>query len=256
MKIRTLIADDEVLARKLIKKLLGREPEFEVVGESADGRDAISKLRELSPDLVFLDVQMPERNGFQVIEQVGAERMPVTIFVTAYDKFALRAFEAHALDYLLKPFDEERFFQTLGRVRTFLSGRQNRGMQAGLAGLMNVIGSQPTNCISRLAVKAGGRVVFLKTEEIDWIEALGNYLNLHTHQDHYLLRGRISELEKKLSPEQFFRIHRSTIVNLDRVKEFQPLFKGEGLVVMKDGSRLSASRSCSQRLQAFLGAQL
>jgi two-component system LytT family response regulator len=256
MKVRTLIADDELLARKLIKKLIGREPEFEVVAECADGRDTVSKLRKLSPDLVFLDVQMPECDGFQVIEQVGVARMPVTIFVTAYDDFALRAFEAHALDYLLKPFDEERFFQTLRRVKTFLCGRQNGAVQESLAGLMNLIGTQSPSRISRLAVKAGGRVVFLKTEEIDWIEALGNYLDLHTGRDHYLLRGRISELEKKLAPEQFFRIHRSTIVNLDRVKEFQPLFKGEGVVVMKDGSRLSASRSCSQRLQAFLAAQL
>jgi two-component system LytT family response regulator len=256
MKIRTLIVDDEALARKLVKKLLGREPEFEVVGECSDGRDAILKLRQLKPDLVFLDVQMPERDGFQVIEQVGVERMPVTIFVTAYDEFALRAFEAQALDYLLKPFDEERFFQTLARVRTFLCGRQKGAVPDNLAGLMNLIGSQSPGSISRLAVKAGGRVVFLKTEEIDWIEAVGNYLDLHTGRDHYLLRGRISELEKKLPPEQFFRIHRSTIVNLDRVKEFQPLFKGEGVVVMKDGLRLSASRSCSQRLQAFLGAQL
>jgi two-component system LytT family response regulator len=256
MKIRTLIVDDEALARKLIKNLIGREPEFEVIGECADGRDAISKLRQLSPDLVFLDVQMPERDGFQVIEQVGVERMPVTIFVTAYADFALQAFKAQALDYLLKPFDEERFFQTLGRVRTLLCGREKDAVQGNLAGLMSLIRSQSPSTISRLAVKAGGRVVFLKTEEIDWIEAMGNYLDLHTGRDHYLLRGRISELERKLAPGQFFRIHRSTIVNLDRVKEFQPLFKGEGVVVMKDGSRLPASRSCSQRLQASLDAQL
>jgi two-component system LytT family response regulator len=167
----------------------------------------------------------------------------------------LKAFEAHALDYLLKPIDEERFSQTLERVKTYLNGRQNGAAQERLVALIHELAPQPKT-ISRLAVKSGGHVVFLKMDEIDWIEAAGNYLELHTGKQSHLLRGRLSELERQLKPEQFFRIHRSTIVNLDRVKEFQPLFKGEGVVVLKDGSRLAASRGCSQKLQEFLGAQL
>jgi len=255
MKIRTLIVDDELLARKLIRKLLESGPEFEIVGECADGSEAVSAIRKVAPNLVFLDVQMPELGGFEVLKQIDTEQMPVVVFVTAYDKFALKAFEAHALDYLLKPIDEERFSQTLERVKTYLNGRQNGAAQERLLDLIHELAPQPKT-ISRLAVKSGGRVVFLKMDEIDWIEAAGNYLELHTGKQSHLLRGRLSELERQLKPEQFFRIHRSTIVNLDRVKEFQPLFKGEGVVVLKDGSRLAASRSCSQKLQEFLGAQL
>lgn len=255
MKIRTLIVDDESLARKLIKKLLGSHQEFEIVGECADGRKAVSTIMELAPDLVFLDVQMPELGGFEVLERIASKQTPIVIFVTAYDKFALRAFEAHALDYLLKPFDEERFDQTLERVKTYICGRQGGLIRERLVDLVHDL-AERRKSISRLAVKATGRVVFLKVDEIDWIEASGNYLDLHVGKECYLLRGRVNELEKKLDPERFFRIHRSTIVNLDRVKEFLPLFKGEGLVLLKDGSRLAASRSCSQKLQQFLQADL
>lgn len=255
MKIRTLIVDDELLARKLIRKLLEPGPEFEIVGECADGRKAVSAIRKVSPDLVFLDVQMPELGGFEVLKRLDAAQMPVVVFVTAHDQFALKAFETHALDYLLKPLDEDRFWQTLGRVKTYLNGQQNGVTQDHLRGLIQEL-APPPKTISRLAVKSGGRVVFLKVDEIDWIEAEGNYLDLHAGKESHLLRGRLSELERKLKPEQFFRIHRSTIVNLDRVKEFQPLFKGEGVVVMQDGSRLAASRNCSQKLQEFLAAQL
>lgn len=255
MKIRTLIIDDEILARKLIKKLLGRYPEFEIVGECADGSEAVTTILRAVPDLVFLDVQMPELGGFEVLERIASEQLPVVIFVTAYDKFALRAFEAHALDYLLKPIDEDRFDETVGRVKTYLRGRQVGATQDRLMDLIQDL-SERGQTISRLAVKATGRVVFLRVEEIDWIAASGNYLDLHVGKECYLLRGRVNELEKKLDPARFFRIHRSTIVNLDRVKEFLPLFKGEGLVLLKDGSRLAASRSYSQKLQQFLHADL
>ena len=255
MKIRTLIVDDEILARKLIKKLLGRYPEFEIVGECADGSEAVTTILRAAPDLVFLDVQMPELGGFEVLERIASEQLPVVIFVTAYDKFALRAFEAHALDYLLKPIDEDRFDETIERVKTYLCGRQIGAARDRLVDLIQDLAERPKT-ISRLAIKTTGRVVFLKVEEIDWIAASGNYLDLHVGKECYLLRGRVNELEKKLDPARFFRIHRSTIVNLDRVKEFLPLFKGEGLVMLKDGSRLAASRSCSQKLQQFLQADL
>jgi two-component system, LytTR family, response regulator len=255
MKIRTLIIDDELLARKLIRRLLATEEGIEIVGECADGRAAVSSIAKVLPDLIFLDVQMPEWGGFEVLERIDSAQMPVIIFVTAYDKFALKAFEANALDYLLKPLDDERFHQALNRVRTYLNGKGTEAVRERLIGLIHQLSPQ-SKPISRLAVKAGGRVVFLRVGEIDWIDTVGNYLGLHVGKESYLLRGRLNELEKKLSPDQFFRIHRSTIINLDRVKEFQPLFKGEGIVVLKDGTRLAASRSCAQKLQGFLEAQL
>jgi len=255
MKIRTLIVDDEELGRKRIRKLLSLESEFEIVAESRDGREAIRAIEKFSPDLVFLDVQMPELGGFEVLSQITPAKMPVIIFVTAHDHFALKAFQAQALDYLLKPFDDERFAQSLQRARTYLNGNAAGEIRERLARLVQGLPS-PGQYLSRVAVKSAGRVLFLKAGEIDWIEAVGNYVNLHVGKESYLLRGRISELEKRFDPEQFFRIHRSTMVNLDRVKELQPLFKGESVVILKDGQQLSASRSCSQRLQAFLGPVL
>jgi len=255
MKIRTLIVDDEPLGRSLIRKLLAADPDFESVGECADGAAALRAIQSESPDLVFLDVQMPVLNGFEVLANLDKKQLPAIIFVTAFDAFALKAFEAHALDYLLKPVSDERFFEALQRVKTYMAGRDANGFRDRLLGLVQEL-AEPTKYISRLAVESGGRLVFLKVSEVDWIEAAGNYLNLHEGKQSYLLRGRISGLEKSLSPEQFFRIHRSTIVNLDRIQEFQPLFKWEGLVVLKDGCRLSASRSCSQKLHAFLSTKL
>ena len=255
MKVRTLIVDDEELGRKRIRKLLSLERDYEIVGESRDGREAIRAIEKLAPDLIFLDVQMPELDGFDVLAQIAPAKMPVIIFVTAYDRFALKAFEAQALDYLLKPFDDERFAQSLQRARTYLNGNESGEIKERLAMLVNGLPSQ-SKYLTRVAVKSSGRVLFLKSGDIDWIEAAGNYVNLHVGKESYLLRGRMSELEKQFDPEQFFRIHRSTIVNLDRVKELRPLFKGEGIVVLKDGQQLSASRSCSQRLQTFLGPDL
>jgi two-component system LytT family response regulator len=255
MKIRTLIIDDELLARKLIRRLLAAEAEIEIVGECADGREAVAMITRTAPDLIFLDVQMPEWGGFEVLQQLKSTPMPVIVFVTAYDKFALDAFAAHALDYLLKPLDEERFLQMLERVKIHLNGRRNGVMENRLHDLIGEL-APSAKTISRLAIKSSGRVVFLNVKEIDWVEASGNYLDLHAGKECHVLRGRLSELEKRLNSEQFFRIHRSTIVNLDRVKEFQPLFKGECVVVMKDGLRLAASRSYSHKLQELFEARL
>jgi len=255
MKIRTLIADDEPLGRSLIRNLLAEDREFVCVRECADGADTLRAIQHDSPDLVFLDVQMPELNGFEVLANLRKEQLPAIIFVTAFDSFALKAFEAHALDYLLKPVSDDRFFEALQRVKTYLADREAGGVRDRLLGLVRQLTDSP-KYISRLAVESGGSLIFLKVSEIDWIEAAGNYLSLRVGKQSYLLRGRISGLEKNLPPDQFFRVHRSTIVNLDRIKEFQPLFKGEGLIVLKDGSRLSASRSCSQRLRAFLAGKL
>ena len=255
MKIRTLIVDDEALGRKRVRKLLESEPECEIIGECSDGQEAVAAMRSFTPDLVFLDVQMPELNGFEVLAQLEVERLPVIIFVTAHDQFALKAFEAQAIDYLLKPFEDERFYQSVERAKAYLEGHESRKMHERLQSLVKSLSPQ-TRLITRMAVKTGGRIFFIKTNEIDWIEAVGNYLNLHIGSEAHLLRGRVSELEKRLDPNQFFRIHRSTIVNLDRVKEFHPLFKGDGVAILKNGTRLSVSRSCNQRLQRLLEPEL
>ena len=254
-KIRTLIVDDEPLARERLAGLLSNEPDIEIVAQCRDGEEAVTAIVDHEPDLVFLDVQMPQMNGFEVIEAVGGERMPLVIFVTAYDQHALRAFQVRALDYLLKPFDRERFTDSLQRARKQIERDESGDLGRRLLALVNDIKPEAPK-LDRLIVKSGGRVFFLRTGDLDWIEAAGNYVNLHVGKESYLLRGRMSELEKRFDPEKFFRIHRSTMVNLDRVKELQPLFKGEGIVVLKDGQKLSASRSCIQRLQAFLGPDL
>ena len=248
-RIRALIVDDEALGRKRIRKLLEPHEWVDIVAEAGDGREAVAEINRLRPDLIFLDVQMPEMGGFEVLGRL--EHAPVIIFVTAHDQFALKAFEAHAVDYLLKPFDDERFEQALRRARTFLEGHDAAVIQERLAGLLNGLAGQQ-KYLSRLAVQAAGRVVFLKIEEIDWIEAEGNYVNLHVRKDAYLIRGRMQEFENQLDPEKFLRIHRSTIVNLDRVSEFHPMCKGDGVIVLKDGQRLSASRSCSRKLQSLM----
>ena len=254
-KIKVLVVDDEPLARERLTTLLSQEPDVELVTPARDGEEAITSIHDDSPDLVFLDVQMPHMNGFEVIEAVGSERMPLVIFVTAYDQHALKAFQVRALDYILKPFDRERFTDALQRARRQIEREETGDLGRRLLALVKDLRrDQPRT--DRLVVKSGGRLFFLRMDEIDWIEAAGNYVNLHVGKEAFMLRGRMSELEKRFDPEQFFRIHRSTMVNLDRVKELQPLFKGEGIVVLKDGQKLSASRSCIQRLQAFLGPDL
>src|SRR5204863_926170 len=216
-----------------------------------DGQEAVAAIQAFTPDLIFLDVQMPELNGFEVLAQLKGERLPVIIFVTAYDQYALKAFEAQAIDYLLKPFEDERFYQSLHRARAYIEGQQSNQINVRLETLISGMSLRPKP-ITRMAVKTSGRIVFIKASEIDWIEAVGNYLNLHIGTEAHMLRGRISELEKRLDPTQFFRTHRSTIVNLDRVKEFQTLFKGDGVAILKNGTHIPVSRSCSQRLNTLL----
>jgi two-component system LytT family response regulator len=245
MKIQALIVDDEPWARKRIATLLKSEEDVEVVGECCDGADAIRKITQLSPDLIFLDIQMPEVNGFEVVEAVGPKEMPPVIFATAYDKYALQAFDANALDYLLKPFDEERFHKALARARNQM-GRGKNDSQA-LRSLLTSL-RESGKYLGRLAVKSRGRVIFLQVSEIDWLEASGNYVTLHVGRDAHLLRTTMTALEPKLDAMQFVRIHRSTIVNLDRVKELQPWFHGEQVLLLKDGTKLTVGRAYRDRM--------
>jgi two-component system, LytTR family, response regulator len=253
-KISTLIVDDEPLARRRIRRMLARHPEVEVVGECANGREAVAAIREQQPALVFLDVQMPEVDGFAVLERISDQAMPLIIFVTAYDRYALRAFEVYALDYLLKPFDRRRFDTALQRAKARLSGEPGGVGERALALLEELRAKQ--SHLERMVIKAGGRAFFLKTEEIDWVEAEGKYVRLHVGKESYLVREAISQIESQLDPKRFLRIHRSTIVNLDRVRELQPWFHNDYRVILRDGTELMLSRSCRKRLGELLGNAL
>jgi two-component system LytT family response regulator len=251
-KIRTLVVDDEPMARERVLSLLQQEDDVEVVGECADGTQALAAIQHQAPDLVFLDVQMPGVDGFGVIEAIGAEKMPSVIFVTAYDEYALRAFEVHALDYLLKPFSRDRFREMLKHARASLERRRAGDLGRRLLALVNDIKPAPTR-VDRLVVKSGGRVFFLRTDDLDWIEAAGNYVRLHLGEESHLFRETMTRMETRLDPRRFVRIHRSRIVNTERIKELQPWFNGEYVVILRNGTRLPLSRGYREKLQEHLG---
>ena len=250
-KIRALIVDDEPLARRRIKSLLAHDQSVEVIGECSDGYKAVTSISELNPDLVFLDVQMPAMDGFEVIKTISAEQMPTVIFVTAYDQYALKAFEVNALDYLLKPFDRRRFQKTLERAKAMIRGLKNGNVNNQLLSLLDDL-RREQKIPDRFIIKSGGRVVFLRVEEIDWMSTVGNYVRLQVGRESHLMRETMTGMESKLDPVSFMRIHRSTIVNLDRVKEVQPWAKGEYVVIMRDGTRLIMSRRYRERLNERL----
>ena len=242
MKIQTLIVDDMLLARERISMLLDTDPEIEIVGECADGDDAVQALKSLKPDLVFLDVQMPALDGFGVIEQIGIEQMPVVVFVTAYDEFAIKAFEVSALDYLLKPFEEQQLRRAVKRAKGEIKKRQANNLNDHLRQLLTAVKPE-TKYLNRIVVKSAAQTILVQTEDIDWIGAAGNYLELHVGKETYLIRERISRIEQKLDPKKFARIHRSTIINLDRVKTLHHLFNGDHLIILGDDTKLNMSRA-------------
>ena len=254
MTIRAAIVDDEPLARRRIRNLLMEARDVEIVAECANGREAIESLEESPPDLLFLDIQMPEVDGFDVLRAIGVGHVPVVIFVTAYDQFALRAFEAHALDYLLKPFDDERFEAALQRARERIRQQQGGDLDHRLRALLQEVRGD-RGYLRRLVVPTGPRSVFVRTEEIDWIEAERNYIRLHVGGRTHLLRENLSRIESALDPEAFCRIHRSTIVNVDRIQAVESLFGGEYLVVLHDGTRLTSGRSYRRNLHALMGKE-
>ncbi|HKR60604.1 MAG TPA: LytTR family DNA-binding domain-containing protein [Pyrinomonadaceae bacterium] len=248
-KIRTLIVDDEPIAREGIRMLLCEDPEIIIGGECSNGREAIEEIVMQMPELVFLDVQMPEISGFDVLDAVGADAMPFVIFVTAYDKYALRAFEVDALDYLLKPFTRERFFTALERAKTQIR-RHVTDYHDSLQALIERL--EPSRHLERVVIKRGGRISFLDVDEIDWVEADDIYVRFHVVRESHLVRGTMNRLEARLDPQTFLRIHRSIIVNLSRVKELQSLFRGEYVVKLRDGTELTSSRSYRDKLQPLL----
>ncbi|HEV7376559.1 MAG TPA: LytTR family DNA-binding domain-containing protein [Pyrinomonadaceae bacterium] len=254
-KIQTLIVDDEPLAREGIRMLIEHDAEIAVIGECANGQQAIIAITEQMPDLVFMDIQMPEVSGFEVLEAIGPQSLPCVIFVTAYDKYALRAFEVHALDYLLKPFTSERFQRALERAKAQIKNRSGEQLNQRLVRLLEDIHKDKTY-LERLVIKSAGRIFFLNVEEIDWIEAAENYVRLHTGRESHLIHGTMNKLASRLDPAQFLRIHRSTIINVRRIKELQPMFHGEYVVTLRDGTQLNSGRSYRQKLQSLLDDSL
>lgn len=254
-RTRVLIVDDEPLARRRIRRMLSDDDEVEVIGDCGTGREALTFIRERSPDLVFLDVQMPEMDGFDVLKAIEGDRMPLIVFVTAHDQYALKAFEVYALDYLLKPFDRRRFDKALQRAKARLRNESGGELGRRTLSLLEELKARGDYQV-RLVIKEDGRVFFLRAEDIDWIEAEGKYVRLHAGKDAYLVREAIGNMEAHLDPKRFARIHRSTIVNIDRIRELEPWFHNEYRVVLRDGTRLMLSRGCRKKLSELLGAQL
>jgi two-component system LytT family response regulator len=241
MKLRAVIIDDEPIARLRIRRLLQPDPDCEVIGEYGDGESAVAGICAERPDLVFLDVQMAEMDGFEVTKRVGLERMPVTIFVTAHDHYALRAFDAHALDYLLKPFGKARFEEALGRAKQHIAGGVNRQALRSVVAMLGPPASR-SRYPDQLPVNEHGHVVFVCTADIDWIEAAGNYARLHVGSRQFEVRETLTTIGSKLDPLKYVRIHRSTIVNVSSIKEIHPWFGGHHLVVLNNGTELRMSR--------------
>jgi two-component system LytT family response regulator len=250
MKIKTLIVDDEELARERLRGLLTQEPEIDLVGEAGDGRTALEAIHELKPQLVFLDVQMPELTGFEVLENLPETDRPNVVFVTAHDKFALKAFDVHAIDYLLKPFDKDRFKTALKRALDKIKTHRAGGSDEKVTSLLSEVKSKP---LDRLMVKTDGRMLLIKVDDIDWVEAADNYVSLHVGNDSHLMRETMTSLEQRLSPEKFMRISRSTIVNVERIKELQPMFHGEYVVILRNGAKLTLSRTYRDKLDTLMG---
>jgi two-component system LytT family response regulator len=241
MKIRVLIVDDEPLARQRVRLLLNEEPDVEIMGESRDGFEAVEQIQTTRPDLVFLDVQMPEMDGFEVLRRVAQAMPTVVIFTTAYDQHALQAFEAHALDYLLKPFKPTRFKDAVQRARNLLADKHARITANRLLDLLSQTPS-PTTQLTRLAVKTPGKIHFVELDQIETIEAAGKYAVVHTGRENHVLRETMGSLESHLPPQRFLRINRSVIVHIDQIRELQPMFKGENRVVLKNGRSYPTTR--------------
>jgi two-component system LytT family response regulator len=253
--IRTIIADDERLAREKLRIFLASEANVKLVAECSDGHKTVAAIRMHGADLLVLDIQMPGMDGFQVLNELSPEEMPVVIFTSAYDQYAIRAFEAHALDYLLKPFDQDRLHHAIERARMELNKSQDREITHRILNLLTQVKSEmrpaPSN-EDRLVIRAKGRIVFLNLSEIDWIEASANYVRLNVGKECHLYRETIGRISERLNPNHFVRVHRSTIVNVRKIKELIPVNSGEYIVVLKNGKELSCSRSYRSALESMI----
>lgn len=250
MPFKTLIVDDEPLAREGLRILLADDPDIAEIAEAKDGRQAVEAIRDTQPDLVFLDVQMPEMDGFSVVREIGAAQMPPVIFVTAHDEYAIQAFEINAIDYLLKPVTSRRFRDSLGRAKQRLEHQPADGASRQILSLLETMAS-PRRYITRLAVRSAGKTVFVDVADIDWIKAAENYVELHAGSKVHLLHVTLNTLEKSLDPELFMRVHRSLIVNVKRIKELQPAFHGEYVITLHNGTQLQSGRVYHERVKAL-----
>jgi len=253
--IRTIIADDERLARKKLRILLDSEPQVEVVAECPNGRQTVSAIRSFRPDILLLDIQMPDLNGFEVLGEISSDEMPRVIFTSAYDQYAIRAFETHALDYLLKPFDQDRLHAAIERASVEIRKSKEQEFTTRVLELLSSVKSEKRTAPEfedRLAIRTNGRVVFLNLDEIHWVEAAANYVRLNTGKDSYLFRETISRVSERLNPAQFVRIHRSMIVNVRRIRELIPVNSGEYVVVLNNGKELPCSRGYRANLQHLI----
>jgi two-component system LytT family response regulator len=253
--VRVVIADDEPLVRRGLRAFIGASPGLSLVGEARNGSEAVGVIRAQRPDLLFLDVQMPELDGFGVLEALAGEPMPVIVFVTAYDEYAIRAFDVHAVDYLLKPFDEDRFRTALGRARSRLAEQRADTIDQRLEAVLSALRAREQYA-DRLLVKSEGRVTVVQVDDVDWIEAADNYARVHTARGRYLVREPIKSLERKLNPRRFARVHRSAIVNLARVRELQPMFGGEYVIILSTGTKLTLSRGYRDAFRDRLGSEI
>lgn len=255
-RIHVLVADDELPARQRLVDLLRRDEQVASVSEAADGQTAVEMIQRQNPDLLFLDVQMPELDGLAVIDAIGAAEMPLTVFVTAFDQHAIRAFEANALDYLLKPFSDERFEATMARAKARLDERSMKEFGQRVMKMVSAAPSAPERRLDRLVVKAGGTTRFVRTVDIDWIEAAGVYVTLHVGGKELLYRAALNDLAEKLDPRRFVRVHRSALINIESVLQLEPISHGEFEAVLKNGSRTRVSRTYRVQLEKRLGQPL
>ncbi len=256
MTIRTLIVDDEPVARRRLVRLLGKHPDIELVGECSGGANAIERIRADRPDLLFLDVQMPDIDGFGVLDALSDIDLPAVVFVTAYDEYALRAFEAHAIDYLLKPYDEPRFLQALARAKTWVAAREQGSTEQRLRRMLQdlMAKSATARAPQRLALRVNGAIRVIPAADIDWLEADGNYVRVRIGRTSHLVRNTLTAFEQQLDPRRFVRIHRRFIVNLDRIAEVQPAVAGDAIILLRDGAKLRLSRSYRARFyESFVG---
>jgi two-component system, LytTR family, response regulator len=255
MMLRLLIVDDEPVARRRLRRLVREIGDIDIAGEAGDGNSAVSAIRTLKPDIVLLDVQMPEMDGFQVLKSIGRETLPAVIFVTAFDQYALRAFEVHALDFLLKPVSAEKLAGAVERARTRIAERRGATVDPRVLALLDDLASR-RRFLSRLPVKLRGKLVVIDLADVDWIEAADNYVTLHVGGNAYPARETMSRLERELDPERFVRIHRSAIVQVDRIKELLPDFHGDFVVVLRNGARVTLSRTYRRKVEAILRREL
>ena len=255
IKIRALIVDDEPPARAVIRKMLAEDADIEIIGECSNGIEAVKSICKLAPDLLFLDIEMPEMDGFALLAAFDESKIPAVIFVTAYNRYAVKAFEVSAVDYLLKPFDHERMATALQRAKANLREKTDEDRNDSIIELLQQIHAKEQT-FDRFVIKQNGRVLLIPVEEVDWIESNGNYVLLHTVSGKYIIRETMKHIELRLDPQKFIRIHRSTIVNIDRIKELQIHFNEEHLVILKDGSQLVLSRRFREKLSQRLGTSI